>query len=823
MILALRASKLLEVAATVITLLFVFVSFLINYERETHSTSLVPRKTSLRVICVGLTSGSYIADVTASLQRHGPGPTPDYLFMTATFALAWASTCLRKELRISEIFGLSTISVAFGIPLLALGAMYPVSSTAYKALLAIGFIRLLLVAAMLIDCLVCYLSHGRALKQEEAQEVQPLLGESNGQVAHTQVSYSNASRSSESCHTSESSSDEWDSDHPDDEEDEISDTRAGQLRKSGSWMVYLHNFKIFLPYLIPRKDLKVQACILACVLCLITDRFLNVLVPRQLGIVADKLFVREMPFSDLGIYFILNLLHGDSGLQMIRALAKIPIEQFSYRQLTNAAFNHVMGLAMEFHSERDSAEVMKAIEQGETLTNILETAILEIVPTVIDLCVAFGFLYIKFNSSAALCMLIASLAFMALEVVTSSWNVENRRRLTKAERAEARVMHQAIQGWQTVSAFSMFSYEKYRFGGAVDKHLMAKLNWSLRDVYTSALTEALVPVTFFCLTCLIANEVYRGRASPGDFVFLIQYWDYLIWPIRFLSHEYRGLVQQLIDAERLLDLLTTEPAVADKEDALDLGPVKGHVEFEKVGFAYSADRIAIQNINISAPPGETIALVGTTGAGKSTLIKLLLRYYDVTSGRIKIDGHDVRDVTQGSLRNVLGVVSQDPILFNASIMENLRYAKVSASDEEVYEACRSAAIHDKILSFPKGYNTKVGERGVKLSGGEVQRLAIARVFLKDPPILVLDEATSSVDTETESQIQGALKRLSRKRTTFVIAHRLSTVVSADQILVLHEGTIVERGSHEDLLRKRLRYYNLWQKQLAGSAEALVEL
>ncbi|KAJ5104897.1 hypothetical protein NUU61_002244 [Penicillium alfredii] len=813
---SIKANKLLYVAAAVVTLFFVFVSFVLNYNRGTPAKSSA-RKSVLRVISVALVSASYIAEtVLISLQHHEPDWTDDRLFAMVILALGWASTCLRKELLIPEIWGLSLISFGFGISGLALDALYPVLTPQHKALLAIEFGRLLLVVGSLIDCLVCSLFLKKRLKLEdeegEEDEARPFLHTSNGQAMHNQVSESS------------SSDDGSDSDDSDDDEDDPKNSRTGQLRHSGSWMVYIHNFKVFLPYLIPRKDLKVQACLLICVLCLIADRFLNILVPRQLGIVADKLFAGELPFADLGIYFVLNLLHGDAGLRIIQSLAKIPVEQFSYRQLTNAAFNHVMGLAMEFHSDRDSAEVMKAIEQGEALTNLLETAILEMSPTVIDMFVAFVFLYVKFNSSAALIMVTASLAFLALEVVTSSWNVQNRRRLTKAERAETRVMHQAIQGWQTVSAFNMFTYEKFRFGGAVDQHLGAKMSWAKMDAYTSGLAEVLVPTTFLLLACLVAREIYEGRASPGDFVFLTQYWDHLVWPIMYLSHEYRWLVSQLIDAERLLDLLTTQPTVTDKEDALDLGPAEGRVDFERVGFSYATRKTVVHDVNISASPGESIALVGATGAGKTSLMKLLLRYYDVTSGSIKIDGHDVRDITQSSLRDVLGVVPQDPVLFNASIMENLRYAKLSASDEEIFEACRAAAIHDKILSFAKGYQTKVGEQGVKLSGGEVQRLAIARVFLKDPPILVLDEATSAVDTETESEIQGALKRLSRKRTTFVIAHRLSTVVHADQILVLHEGTVVERGTHAELLEKRDRYYNLWQKQgLVSEETPLVEL
>ncbi|GAQ06099.1 heavy metal tolerance protein [Aspergillus lentulus] len=428
------------------------------------------------------------------------------------------------------------------------------------------------------------------------------------------------------------------------------------------------------------------------------------------------------------------------------------IEQFSYKQLTNAAFSHVLGLLMEFHSEQDTAEVMKAIEQGAALTNVLEIAFLEIAPAIIDLFVAVFLFRVKFNSLAALCVLIATPSFLALEVSASSWNVYNRRQLTKVERGEARVMHQAIQ------------------------------DGPCRDVYSTGLMEACFPAAFVVLACLVANEIRKGRASPGDFVFLIQYGAYLIWPIKYLSKYYRWLVADLIDAERLLDLLTTKPTVTDKPRAFDLGPVQGYVEFENVFFSYNNGEPALCGINISAAPGDTIALVGTTGAGKSSLVKLLLRYYDVTSGCIKIDGQDIRDATQCSLRDALGIVSQNPILFSAPSMEDLRYAKLDSPDEEIYRVCRAAAIHDRSFSFPKGYQTQDGEQGVKLSRGEVQRLAIARAFLKDPSILVLDEATSAVDTEAEAKIQEALKGLIKDRTTFVIAHRLSAVVKADRIL-----------------------------------------
>ncbi|KAH7123522.1 ABC transporter [Dactylonectria estremocensis] len=480
-----------------------------------------------------------------------------------------------------------------------------------------------------------------------------------------------------------------------------------------------------------------------------------------------------------------------------------------------------MSLSMNFHSERDSAEVMKAVEQGESLTNILDTVILEILPTFVDLAIAFALLYWKFNVMISLVMFVASVAFIGLEVITSNWNIENRRTSAKAQREESRAMHQAVQGWQTVAYFNMFAFEKRRFGGAVEAQLSASRNWGKRDAHIQAILEAMVPLTFFTLASLVLYEISQDRATTGDFVFFIQYWDYLIYPLKFLSHNYRYLMSDLVDAERLLNLLQTKPSIADRDGAKALDQVRGHVIFENVSFAYDSRKPSIQGLDISAAPGETVALVGETGAGKSTIFKLLLRFYDVTSGRITIDGHNIQDVTLSSLRNALGVVPQDPLLFNASIMENIRYARPSATDDEIFESCRRAAIHDKILTFIDGYNSRVGEQGVKLSGGEIQRLAIARAFLKDPPVLILDEATSAVDTATESDIQGALDVLKKKRTTFLIAHRLSTVVGANQILVVHNGTVAEKGTHSELIKAGGRYRDLWAKQVGGVSEDTV--
>ncbi|KAE8361953.1 hypothetical protein BDV27DRAFT_132306 [Aspergillus caelatus] len=803
----------LQFAASVTTLLFTFSSFLVNHGYSTIEKTFGPRISAVIVGSIGCIVAYYVTQAIIVFQgRHELVQIQDRLMLLVILSLAWSSLLTRTHSWLPELTGLCVISLVSGIPVLVLDTIYRTRYATYQALLVAESLPLVHGGAVLVYCLIVYLRLRRT-RAKLAEETRSSLSNSDSSIA--------SERYRDHCSNLDSESDS-DTDISDDEDEEDLDTRIGELRKSGHWIDYLSDFKVFLPFLIPRKNIKVQLCFLVCVLCLITDRVLNVLVPTQLGSIANKLFTQELALSDLGIYFALNILHGQSGLEMLMSLAKIPIQQFSYRQLTNAAFSHVMDLTMEFHSERDSAEVMKSIEQGAALTNVLETSFLEIAPAVIDLFVAFVLLYLKFNSLAAMCMLIATLTFLSLEVAASRWNIDNRRQLTKAERGEARVMHQAIQGWLTVSSFNMFAYEKCRFAEAVDKHLTAKRKWSCRDVYLTGLMEACFPASFVVLACVVAHEVSQGRASPGDFVFLIQYWDYLIWPIKYLTKDYRWLIADLIDAERLLDLLTTKPTVSDKCDAFDLGPVQGYVEFEDACFSYNNKREpAVRDINISAAPGAIIALVGTTGAGKSSLVKLLLRHYDVTSGRVKIDGHDIRDVTKGSLRNSIGIVPQNPILFNASIMDNIRYAKLDASDEEVHRACQAAAIHDKILSFAQGYQTKVGEQGVKLSGGEVQRLAIARAIVKSPPILILDEATSAVDTETEAKIQEALKHLIKDRTTFVIAHRLSTVVNADRIFVLDNGSIAESGTHRELLEKQGRYYNLWNTQLHENEDPMM--
>ncbi|KAH7327791.1 P-loop containing nucleoside triphosphate hydrolase protein [Stachybotrys elegans] len=605
------------------------------------------------------------------------------------------------------------------------------------------------------------------------------------------------------------------SDSEDDDAASIKRRRVQRLKETG-WIGYLHDFSIFLPYLIPRKDRKVQLCFLISLGCVAANRVLNVLIPRQLGIVTDHVLASEPPYSALAVWLAMTMFDEYHCIGLVEVLAKIPIQQYSTRQLSSAAFNHVMTLSMDFHSDRDSAEVMKAIEQGQSLNHILEILVIELLPMVGDILIAVGLFWWKFNAFVAMVLIISATIFVSMEAFMLKKNMANKRESSRTEREEARVMHQAVQGWQTVSYFNMFDFERRRFAQAVDDSLDARKRYETLDAWTDVVLETLDPITFFVIASLVLYQVSQEQASAGDFVFILQYWQSLVWPIKLLSRNYKRILSQVVDAEKLLALLKTKPSVADKEDAKELPNGHGHVEFNNVNFSYDSRKPTIQDLSLSATRGQTVAFVGATGAGKSTITKLLLRFYDINSGSITIDGHDIRDVTLSSLRTVLGVVPQDPLLFNATILENLRYARPDATDEEVYEACRNAAIHDKILNFVDGYQTKVGEQGVKLSGGEIQRLAIARVFLKDPPILILDEATSAVDTETEHSIQQALEGLKKGRTTFIIAHRLSTIVGADMIMVISDGRVVESGTHAELLSLEGKYNTLWARQSGSS-------
>jgi ABC-type transport system involved in Fe-S cluster assembly fused permease/ATPase subunit len=604
---------------------------------------------------------------------------------------------------------------------------------------------------------------------------------------------------------------DYDSETDSDDDQFVKDARASRLSETRGWLGYLRDFTIFIPFVFPRKNIKIQLCLSICILGFILQRMVQAALPYTLGVIADKVTSGVVPTRDLLILLILDVANHESGLVLVQNLAKIPIKQFSYTTLTNAAFNHVMAQSFDFHSTHDSAEVMKTIEQGESLGLVLDTVIFEIAPTLIDVIVAGTIFSRKFTPIVAIVFFIACVVYLTAQAFSTRLMTSNRRDMTRAERIQIRKTHQAIEGWQTVAFFNQFKREARTLADAVSNHTKATSWFEKKKALLDATVELLISATFFTLAYTIVHDIAAGQASPGDFVFFLSYWDAIIYPLTYLTNHIHWLSNDFIDAERLLMLFKTRPKVTDAPEAYPLAPHGGDIQFENVSFMYEEGHYALRNISFTASSGQTIAFVGETGAGKSSMLKLIMRVHDIQSGKITVSGQNIQHVTLSSLRDAISVVPQTASFFNTSVMENVRYARSSATDGEVFDACRAAAIHDTIMRYPNGYSTRVGERGVKLSGGEAQRLAIARALLRNAPIVLLDEATSAVDTVTEGKIRGALKELGQGRTMIVVAHRLSTIVDADQILVMQEGRIVERGRHQELCERKGRYWDLWKQ------------
>jgi ABC-type transport system involved in Fe-S cluster assembly fused permease/ATPase subunit len=415
--------------------------------------------------------------------------------------------------------------------------------------------------------------------------------------------------------------------------------------------------------------------------------------------------------------------------------------------------------------------------------------------------------------------------FMGATYISIGWyftslSQPKRRDYVEKQRTESSTVNEVVHNWQTVAYFNRLSFEHSRYAENIMNTIRAQYAYYFRSMGGHAMQDLITTFGFAGCCIFGMTQIVSGRKRVGNLVTLMMYWNTLTSPLYVLSYSYRMISSSLIDAERLLQLLNTKPSVADMEGAKDLVVDEGRVEFKDVQFAYDVRKPIIRGVDLQAEGGQTIAFVGETGGGKSTMLKLLFRFYDVTGGSIMIDGQDLRSVTQSSLRDALGLVPQDPVLFNQTILQNIRYARLDATDEDIKDACRAAAIHDDIESFPDKYNSKVGERGVRLSGGQLQRIAIARVLLKNPKIVLLDEATSAIDSAIEEQIQAAFRKLSKGRTTFVIAHRLSTIVEADQIIVIEKGEIAQRGTHHELLELGGKYSELWSKQTAGHLSAV---
>ena len=593
-----------------------------------------------------------------------------------------------------------------------------------------------------------------------------------------------------------------------------------------NWWEYIRAYAVFLPYIWPYKEKMLQVNFVICIAIVLVQRAVQVLVPHQTEVITNILAgdtddgVSYMPWMAITIYVVLRIFQGGNGLLgAARQVLWIPIEQYSYRELSVAAFEHVHKLSLEFHLGKKTGEVLSALGKGASLNTFLESVTFNVLPMLIDLGVAVVYFLVDFDAYYALVIAVVTFWYIFITIKMAAWRADIRRQATNASREEDAVKNDSMMSYETVKYFNAETYEFDRYRGAVKKYQTAEyqVTFSLALMNT---VQNLVFMAGLIVACFIAAwQITQGILKVGKFVALVTYMSQLQGPLNFFGTFYRMIQNNMINSERMLELFKEQPTVLDSPDAQEMPSCEGEVRFNDIHFQYDSRKPALQGLTFRCKPGTTTALVGESGGGKSTVFRLLFRFYNAQSGNIQIDAHDAESITIDSLRRHIGVVPQDTVLFNETLMYNLKYARQSATDEEVYEACKAASIHDKIMGFPDGYETKVGERGLRLSGGEKQRVAIARTIIKDPRIILLDEATAALDTETEEHIQEALRTLSKGRTMLIIAHRLSTITMCDQILVLHEGKVAERGTHNELLAKKGRYAGMWKKQVRAQRAA----
>ena len=567
---------------------------------------------------------------------------------------------------------------------------------------------------------------------------------------------------------------------------------------------------MLLPYLLEFKGRVALALVL-----LILAKLANVGVPLLLKEIVDALnqpramlLVPVFLVVGYGLLRLCSTLFGE-----LRDAVFAKVTQRAIRRVALQVFTHLHSLSLRFHLDRQTGGVSRDIERGTRGISFLLTFLLfNILPTLLEIGMVAVILLVKYSAWFAVIIFVTLLVYVAFTLFITEWRMVFRRVMNDMDsKANTRAIDSLIN-YETVKYFGNEQYEARRY----DEHMS---QWEISAVknQTSLATlnsgqSAIIAVGVTALMLLAADEVVKGRMTLGDLVLVNMFMLQLYMPLHFLGFVYREIKNSLADMERMFHLLNESREIEDTASAIPLQVRSGAVRFEQVAFSYQPDRQILADVSFDIPAGQIVAVVGASGAGKSTLSRLLFRFYDINSGRILIDGQDIRTVTQASLRAAIGIVPQDTVLFNDTIYYNIAYGRPQASREEVMQAAQSAHIHTFIESLPQGYDSMVGERGLKLSGGEKQRVAIARAILKHPAILIFDEATSALDSKSEKAIQDELRHVARNRTTLVIAHRLSTIVDAHQILVMDHGRIVERGTHLELLTLRGIYGQMWALQ-----------
>jgi len=580
------------------------------------------------------------------------------------------------------------------------------------------------------------------------------------------------------------------------------------------------------PYVWPadRPDLRMR--VVFALLALVVAKAITLAVPIAYKSIVD-LLTGEASAGEIAGLSALGLAAGPAMLIIAYGVARVlmvlfaqfrdvwftVVAQHAVRELANRTFRHLHELSLRFHLERRTGGLSRVIERGVNgVDTIVRMAVLNSIPTAVELAMISGLVAWYFGWIYVLVVLLTVGLYVWFTFWASERRISIRRDMNESDTEAHSKAVDSLLNYETVKYFGNEEHEARRFDASMARYERAAIR-----TYTSLgvlNTGQAVIFTLGTVACMLlaARDVTRGTLTVGDFVMINAILMQLYLPLNFMGMVYREIKQGLIDVETMFALLNEPPEIVDKKGAKPLSVSKGEIKFENVSFAYEPDRPILKNVSFEVPAGKMVAIVGPSGAGKSTISRILFRFYELSGGRVLIDGQNIRDVTQASLRAAIGMVPQDTVLFNDTIEYNIRYGKPDATVAEVREAARLAQIDAFVMTLPQGYHALVGERGLKLSGGEKQRVAIARTILKAPPILMLDEATSALDSHTEHEIQDALERVARERTSLVIAHRLSTVVHADNIIVLDQGVIVERGTHPELLARGGLYASLWARQ-----------
>lgn len=582
--------------------------------------------------------------------------------------------------------------------------------------------------------------------------------------------------------------------------------------------------KTFLPFLWPRGERELKWRVVIALLFLVGAKVANVYVPvlykyavdalgggAKAGSTPDTTTLIAVPVGLIVAYGLVRVLTSAFGELRDAVFAKVA--QRAIRNSALSVFDHLHALSLRFHLDRQMGGLTRAIERGvKGIEFLLSFMLFNILPTLLEIVMVSVILWVLYDVWFALITFVTIVIYIAFTLIVTEWRMKYRREMNKRDDEANTKAIDSLINYETVKYFNNEEHESRRYDLALRGYEAAAVKSQESLSKLNIGQGAIIAVGLVLNMLLAANGVKNGSMTVGDFVLVNTYLLQLYMPLNFLGFVYRQIKQSLTDMERMFSLLDVEREVEDHQNALPLACGDAAIRFEDVHFAYNADRQILKGVSFEVPAGKTVAVVGPSGAGKSTLTRLMFRFYDVSSGKITIDGQDIREVTQGSLRKAIGIVPQDTVLFNDTIAYNIAYGRPGAARDEIEETARLASIEQFIQGLPEGYDTMVGERGLKLSGGEKQRVSIARMLLKRPKVMIFDEATSALDTRTEKDIQQALRDVSRGHTTLIIAHRLSTVIDADEIIVLRDGKVAERGRHHDLLGQSGLYAEMWAQQ-----------